>query len=97
MSLTLFVCCSFCGSFQADRILAVNGKSLEYVSHDEAVQTLKNAPVEVELLVSQSTRTEGDIGKWFQVVKTSGTLSNVQKNTIYMYMLFTKNGQVRKS
>ena len=97
MSLTLFFFCFFCGSFQADRILAVNGKSLEYVSHDEAVQTLKNAPVEVELLVSQSTRTEGDIGKWFQVVKTSGTLSNVQKNTIYMYMLFTKNGQVRKS
>ena len=94
MSLTLFFFCFFCGSFQADRILAVNGKSLEYVSHDEAVQTLKNAPVEVELLVSQSTRTEGDIGKWFQVVKTSGTLSNVQKK---IYMLFTKNGQVRKS
>ena len=46
-----------------DRILAVNGKSLEYVNHDEAVQALKNTPVDVELLVSQSTRTDNDIGK----------------------------------
>ncbi|XP_028396908.1 tyrosine-protein phosphatase non-receptor type 13-like [Dendronephthya gigantea] len=44
-----------------DRLLAVNGKSLEYVSHDEAVQSLKNTPVNVELLVSQSTRTDKDI------------------------------------
>lgn len=40
----------------------MNGKSLEYVNHDEAVQALKNTPVDVELLVSQSTRTEGDLG-----------------------------------
>ena len=41
----------------------MNGKSLEYVSHDEAVQALKNTPVNVELLVSQSTRTDSDVGK----------------------------------
>ena len=41
----------------------MNGKSLEYVNHDEAVQALKNTPVDVELLVSQSTHTEGDIGE----------------------------------
>ena len=53
----------FSSPLSGDRILAVNGKSLEYVSHDEAVQALKNTPVNVELLVSQSSRTDCDIGK----------------------------------
>ncbi|XP_074610552.1 tyrosine-protein phosphatase non-receptor type 13-like [Acropora palmata] len=38
-----------------DRILAVNGFSLERVTHEEAVSILKNVTSEVELKVSQST------------------------------------------
>ncbi|XP_015777551.1 PREDICTED: neuronal acetylcholine receptor subunit alpha-7-like, partial [Acropora digitifera] len=38
-----------------DRILSVNGVSLERVTHEEAVSILKNITSEVELKVSQST------------------------------------------
>jgi C-terminal processing protease CtpA/Prc len=72
----------FCPPFSGDRILAVNGKSLEYVSHDEAVQALKNTPVNVELLVSQSMRTDGDVGKKHLQV------SRIDKEDVYLRVCF---------
>lgn len=41
--------------FAGDRILAVNGQSLERVTHEHAVSVLKNVTSPVELKVSQSS------------------------------------------
>ena len=46
-----------------DQILAVNGQSLENVTHQEAVSTLKNAPAEVELLVAQNSQDAASFGE----------------------------------
>ena len=45
-----------------DRILAVNGQSLEQVTHEFAVGVLKNSPPRVELVVSQSPHNVSSFG-----------------------------------
>ena len=49
-----------------DRILAVNGQSLERVTHEHAVNILKNVTSPVELRVSQSTYNLSSFGELFQ-------------------------------
>ena len=49
--------------FIGDRILAVNGQSLERVTHEDAVSILKNVTSPVELKVSQSAYNVSSFGE----------------------------------
>ena len=49
-----------------DRILAVNGQSLERVTHEHAVNILKNVTSPVELRVSQSAYNLSSFGELCQ-------------------------------
>ena len=51
-------------SLLGDRILAVNGRSLERVTHEYAVSTLKNVTSPVELKVSQSSYPVSSFGEF---------------------------------
>jgi C-terminal processing protease CtpA/Prc len=42
-----------------DQILSVNGTNLEYITHTDAVQTLKNSGKDVELVVQRRTEVSG--------------------------------------
>lgn len=49
--------------FVGDRILAVNGQSLERVTHEHAVSILKNVTSPVELKLSQSAYNYSSFGE----------------------------------
>lgn len=49
--------------FTGDRILAVNGNSLEQVTHEKAVSLLKTTSSTVELVVSQSPHNVSALGE----------------------------------
>ena len=49
--------------FIGDRILAVNGQSLERVTHEHAVSILKNVTSPVELKLSQSAYNYSSFGE----------------------------------
>ena len=62
MYIYYFICLTV-NHFAGARILAVNGQSLERVTHQDAVSVLKNAPTQVELVVSQSAHDMSSFGE----------------------------------
>ena len=70
--------------YLGDRILAVNGQSLERVTHEHAVNILKNVTSPVELRVSQSAYNLSSFG---ELCQTTGLLIISKSELLSLFSL----------